>query len=164
MSEDNQRAYLCLANKYSQDPSTWSQYSRDFMKSRTPTIQKIKLTSITEETATKVWQILETNSFHNGVFLKMSRFNHSCRANAEFFWNKVTGTRDVRAVRKIQKDKEICLNYRKLGTLTREERRGYLRDYHHFICDCEACQVTEQEVNDPSDGRMFIRIFINLHL
>ena len=147
MSEDNQRSYLSLANKYSQDPSTWSQYSRDFLKSRTSTIKKIKLTSITEETATKVWQILETNSFHNGVFLKMSRFNHSCRANAEFFWNAETGTRDVRAVRKIQEGEEICLNYRKLGTLTREERRGYLRDYHHFICHCQACQVTEPEVN-----------------
>ena len=64
------------------------------------------------------------------------RLNHACRANAEYFWNKDTGTRfsvffliytksddrDVRSIRKIEVGEEIVLNYRGLGTLTREER------------------------------------------
>ena len=49
--------------------------------------------------ALKVIQITETNRFHNGVFLEMSRFNHSCVSNAEYFWNEDRNTRDVRAIK-----------------------------------------------------------------
>ena len=64
------------------------------------------------EIAVKVVEIKETNSFHNGVCLRMSRskfllynqtetdlllcrFNHSCRANAEHFWNEDLQAREV---------------------------------------------------------------------
>ena len=49
--------------------------------------------------ALKVIQITETNRFHNGVCLEMSRFNHSCVSNAEYFWNEDRNTRDVRAIK-----------------------------------------------------------------
>ena len=52
-----------------------------------------------EGVALKVIQITETNRFHNGVFLEMSRFNHSCVSNAEYFWNEDRNTRDVRAIK-----------------------------------------------------------------
>ena len=151
MGREEQEQYLELANKYDEEETGWSRYSRDFMEVRNADMKRLQLKDITQETATKVWQILETNSFHNGVCLRMSRFNHSCRANAEYFWNHDTGTRDVRAVRKIARKEEICLNYRKLGTLTREERRGYLRDYHHFHCCCPACDLPAPEERQQAE-------------
>ena len=80
--------------------------------------------------------------------LSSKRLNHACRANAEYFWNRDTATRssisysftsftrknfskcfnltdrDVRSIRKIEAGEEIVLNYRGLGTLTRQERWG----------------------------------------
>ena len=55
--------------------------------------------SYAEGVALKVIQITETNRFHNGVYLEMSRFNHSCVSNAEYFWNEDRNTRDVRAIK-----------------------------------------------------------------
>ena len=55
--------------------------------------------SYQEGVALKVIQITETNRFHNGVYLEMSRFNHSCASNGEYFWNEDLNTRDVRAIR-----------------------------------------------------------------
>ena len=52
-----------------------------------------------EGIALKVIQIAETNGFHNGVCLEMSRFNHSCVSNAEYFWNEDRNTRDIRAIK-----------------------------------------------------------------
>ena len=88
--------------------------------------------------------IKDTNGFHNGVCLKMSRFNHSCRPNAQYFWNVDTNTRDVRALRKIKQGEEITLSYN--STLSREERRTYLKDQFNFDCSCEACDLTEEEI------------------
>ena len=150
MAPKEQESYLALANKYSIKEASWSEYSREFKKARDQEVKSFGTGKLPGETITSVWQILETNSFNNGVCLKISRFNHSCRANAEFFWNHDTGTRDVRAVRMIQPSEEITLNYRKLGTLTRQERRTYLRDCHHFQCLCEACHISEAEVEQES--------------
>ena len=36
------------------------------------------LRDIDVETAAQVFEIYKTNTFPNGVFLKISRFNHSC--------------------------------------------------------------------------------------
>ena len=150
MAPKEQEGYLALANKYSINESRWSDYSNEFKKVRDQEMKSFGTGKLSGETITSVWQILETNSFNNGVCLKISRFNHSCRPNAEFFWNHDTGTRDVRAVRMIKPSEEITLNYRKLGTLTREERMTYLRDYHHFECLCEACDKSEAEVEQES--------------
>merc|ERR1712126_324201 len=150
MSQMDQTQYLSLANKYDCPQKDWSEYSKEFLKIRNNDMKYCDLGSLSVETATKVWQILETNSFHNGLCLHMSRFNHSCRSNAEFFWNQDTNTRDVRAIRNISRNEEITLNYRKIGTLTREERRKYLQDFYHFHCCCEACDVTEEQVKEEN--------------
>jgi len=150
MPQELQVEYLKLANKYNITESYWSDYSREFLKLRNHEMRSFNLTKIDRETLTKVWQILETNSFNNGVCLKISRLNHACRANAEYFWNRDTGTRDVRSIRKIEAGEEILLNYRGLGTLTREERRTYLEKYHHFECLCAACDVDEVQVENEN--------------
>ena len=78
---------------------------------------------ISSEEALKVMTIMDTNGFHNGVCLKMSRFNHSCQPNAQYFWNEDTNTRDVRALRDINQGEEITFSY---SPDIAQERRGEL--------------------------------------
>jgi len=104
------------------------------------------LTALSEETANRVWQIQETNSFQNGVFLKIARFNHSCCPNAEFSWIQKLGRREVRALRRIEEGEEILFCYSRLGGETRSRaRRAYLKELYHFTCDCVACDRSEEE-------------------
>ena len=95
MSDDLQYEYLQLANKYDEHPSQWSEYSRQLFAIKQEQVQGLELTALSEETANRVWQIQETNSFQNGVFLKIARFNHSCCPNAEFSWVQKIGRREV---------------------------------------------------------------------
>ena len=99
--------------------------------------------------ALKVWSIYKTNGFPNGVFLKMSRFNHSCRPNAEWLWNKETKTQDVRVLRKIKEGEEITLGY--TSQWAREERRAELENYFNFNCRCEACDISEEEILEEKE-------------
>ena len=95
MPDDLQDEYLRLANKYDEPPSQWSEYSRQLLAVKKEEVQTFGLTALSEETANRVWQIQETNSFQNGVFLKIARFNHSCCPNAEFSWIQKLGRREV---------------------------------------------------------------------
>ena len=95
MPDDLQEEYLLLANKYDENPSQWSEYSRQLFVIKEEQVQGLGLTALSEETAKRVWQIQETNSFQNGVFLKIARFNHSCCPNAEFSWIQKIGRREV---------------------------------------------------------------------
>ena len=67
----------------------------------------------------------------------MSRFNHSCIPNAEYFWNEETGFEDVRAIRSIEKGGVECKD--------RDERRTCMKNNFQFHCMCEACEITEEE-------------------
>ena len=105
--------------------------------------------NISKEKALKVWGIYKTNTFTYGVYLKMSRFNHSCRPNAQYFWNVDTNTRDVRALRKIKRGEEITLCYFPSMIGSREERQTQLKDTFNFDCNCEVLdqQIVNQEWN-----------------
>lgn len=146
MPDDLQEEYLQLANKYDENPSQWSEYSRQLFVIKEEQVQGLGLTALSEETANRVWQIQETNSFQNGVFLKIARFNHSCCPNAEFSWIQKIGRREVRAVRRITKGEEILFCYSRLGDEFRSRaRRAYLQELYHFTCDCIACNQSEEE-------------------
>ena len=95
MPYDLKDEYLQLANKYDEHPSQWSEYSKQLLVVKQEQVHNLGLTALSEETANRVWQIQETNSFQNGVFLKIARFNHSCCPNAEFSWIQKTGRREV---------------------------------------------------------------------
>ena len=66
----------------------------------------LDLGDIDAETSVQVYEIFDTNTFHNGVFLKMSRFNHSCIANAEYFWNAKENVREIRSISNIASGKK----------------------------------------------------------
>ena len=118
MSQEEQQQYLELANMFSKDKNSWPNSLHCIMKAVCEDLENVDLTDIDLETAVRVVQIKETNTFHNGVFPKMSRFNHSCSASAEYFWNWDLDTRDVRAIRDIMEGEEITLNYREEGYIT----------------------------------------------
>ncbi len=70
-----------------------------------------------DKTAMGIWR---TNNFclgrsgpraDNGIFLELSRFNHSCMPNAEFHWNSVLKKQEVRAIKDIRQDEEVTLCY-----------------------------------------------------
>ena len=141
MESEEQEKYLQLANMFDRDESEWSDTARKDMENIKSELEAQPLTDLVPCDIIKIWQIKLTNGFHNGVFLKMSRFNHSCWPNAEYFWNTDTRTRDIRAVRTVLQNQEILLDYRQPWTLTREERRRSLRENFNFDCCCEVCDA-----------------------
>ena len=97
-------------------------------------------------------QIFESNRFemcegpvepdrihNNGLFLQASRFNHSCISNAHMDWNEATQRVTVYAIREINKDSEIFVNYVAEHFSVRAQRQRALADYG-FTCSCKACQ------------------------
>ena len=101
--------------------------------------------NILDQHQRKIHNIYETNTFQNGVFLKMSRFNHACIPNAEYFWNEETKFRDLRAIRPIKIGEEITLSYIGVSCQDRDERRTHLKNYFQFHCTCDACEISEEK-------------------
>ena len=85
MSTEEKEKYLSLANCFS-DPMTPSTSSAGKMEDVLKYLKDGHINLGSEE-AQLVFQIYHTNCFHNGIFLEMSRFNHSCTSNAEYLWN-----------------------------------------------------------------------------
>lgn len=94
----------------------------------------------------KICSIYTTNTFHNGICLEMSRFNHSCWPNAECFWNEETKTRDIVAVEDIAQGDEICHNYLQRCALHRDRQKTLMRKWK-FQCSCRLCCLEEDESN-----------------
>lgn len=87
-------------------------------------------------------RVLYSNGFAIGdtttAILEMgSRFNHSCVPNTQFQWNAEKGMMEYRAGRKILEGEEITIDY--------GHKRGHLKRYYGFECDCGSC-VTSHEV------------------
>merc|ERR1712013_343205 len=64
----------------------------------------------------------------------------------QYFWNEDTNTRDMRTLRKIKQGEEITVSYINSRVFSREERYAYLKDRYNFDCRCEACDLTEEEI------------------
>jgi len=106
---------------------------------------KLDLVDINLETAVQVLQIYSTNAFDNGVFLKMSRFNHSCVANAEYFWNDKDNVREIRSISTIAKGEEITISYIGVELEDTNERRKKLF-YYLFDCNCPGCNLSDEDM------------------
>ena len=105
----------------------------------------LNLGDLDVKTAVQVYMIFDTNAFHNGVFLKMSRFNHSCVSNAEFFWNEKENVREIRSISNIAEGDEITINYKGTEVLDTNERRKKL-SWLSFHCICPACDLSEKDL------------------
>ena len=83
MSRDDQRKYLELCNNFEGDRGNLSPGMNIDFDAVMEATNDMTFPTLCKGKALKVWSIYKTNGFPNGVFLKMSRFNHSCRPNAE---------------------------------------------------------------------------------
>jgi hypothetical protein len=89
--------------------------------------------------------IYRTNSFEllgetdGGLFLTISRINHSCRPNVLHSWRPDLQQTLIMAARDLSAGEEICTSYGPSECLATEERREYLNDRFAFDCQCDMC-------------------------
>jgi hypothetical protein len=90
--------------------------------------------------------IYQTNSYKlgdeadGGLFLTLSRMNHSCRPNSNHIWRPDLQQTLVFATKDIAIGDEIFTTYGPAGEwLTTTNRRSYLRKRFSFDCHCEMC-------------------------
>ena len=105
--------------------------------------------------------VVNTNSFtqegpdggvHSYVFLHLSRFNHSCDANAVMIFDGPSETAIVRSLRDIPARHEVTINYGTSGGVS--ERREQLRTKFGFECYCTRCKLEEAaEAQQPMRRR-----------
>ena len=140
-----------LHNIFQADRTKWSNKMRTDFQDVMGATGQMTFPAISVEKAVKVWTIFRTNAFHNGVCLDMSRFNHSCHPNAQHFWNDDAKTRDLRALRGIEDGEELTVSYSNgLDLISRKERRARMKEAFNFDCLCDACDLTETQIQDES--------------
>jgi hypothetical protein len=90
----------------------------------------------------RVVSIFRTNCMDQGdgagIFLVISRINHSCLPNAHFSFNENTNEQTIHAIKDIKGGEEILISYSK-SFHTATERHEQLEQYA-FQCTCEACE------------------------
>jgi hypothetical protein len=94
---------------------------------------------------------LGPNSDSGGIFLYLSRFNHSCRPNAKHSWNEKLGVYTVYTLRPVQQGEELTLSYLKGGVSS--ERQQELKEHFMFTCSCEVCSLPADQLK-ASDARL----------
>jgi hypothetical protein len=91
----------------------------------------------------------------SGIFLRASKFNHSCNPNARFSFNSNIGELRIYALGTIPRGEEIFVAYissRRLYGSPRRSRQALLRAGYHFTCACSVCSLPEAE-SEMSDAR-----------
>ncbi|EIM92048.1 SET domain-containing protein [Stereum hirsutum FP-91666 SS1] len=96
--------------------------------------------------------IHQTNSFstsegNGGLFLRCSRFNHSCLPSAKYNFHEPTGVMRIYALRTIEPEEEIHVGYLsgsfpKLYGTPRSARRARFERTWGFTCECAVCSLT----------------------
>ena len=118
----------------------------------------MKLSSCREcEDRKSPFGIFQTNNYqlgkdsgYSGVFLTMSRFNHSCRPNANHYWRPDLHSMNLYASRDIGINEELCTMYGPMDYFDTERRRSYLEDKFSFHCMCEMCREGNQNGGDDN--------------
>ncbi|KAI1652353.1 SET domain-containing protein [Daldinia loculata] len=80
----------------------------------------------------------------SGVFVKASRFNHSCDPNCWYTTTSWTGHFICTPMRPIKEGEEITISYIP-NQATREIRQALLRKSWKFICTCNRCEGWDLE-------------------
>ncbi len=76
-----------------------------------------------------------------GLFLLLSRFNHSCRPNVHNSWQEDKQVQVLRSNCDIDPGQELCISYLSFLSLCApaNERLGEISDRFGFDCACDAC-------------------------
>ena len=150
MSKTDQLEYMKLYSKFNDIqnfenvfPSTLIQNScKEFIDKNLDNL-KLEIGKIEQNTEKakeifKICCIYSSNSFVDGSLrIKLSRFNHSCQANAALIDGQ------VRAIGNIKAGKEININYIDdpfVGFRCRKYRQEILFGHWLFLCSCELCE------------------------
>ena len=147
LNSEEQDKVLQLYNAYSMEESLWTETMRKELDICVVDAGDISYTGVSKQTALKVWQIWLTNAYDQGIFLLLSRFNHSCQPNTEYFWNTdlEVWALDVRTVRQVRAGEELTVCYRSFWPNSTMERQSMLRGSYSFDCYCEGCDISEDE-------------------
>ena len=101
------------------------------------------------------------NGPEHGLYYEMSYINHGCIPNAEDSWVKGDlQRRKLWALKTIEKNEEILINYHKTGEFdygTREFRRQKLLRTCGFLCLCSECSLEGKALEDNERMRAEIR-------
>ena len=122
-----------------------------------------------DETEKKVVRIFLANSIdlcsHSefyvdkcGLYMTISRINHSCAPNVVWSWiqrDKSKSVKQVRVCRKIKEGEEILASYiGGRGTFpSKEDRQMMLRETWNFECSCEVCSLTGVKLLKNEEAR-----------
>jgi len=117
-------------------------------------VQKSKLMDLHCLEERKVLDIFKNNCIHVddhniGLFLLISRINHSCCPNSIVCQGTV---KEVRAMKFIKKGEEITMTYIVNTSDNKEKREQDLR-YWQFECDCEVCSLSGKTLLDNDQIR-----------
>ena len=92
----------------------------------------------------------------SGLYITISRMNHSCSPNTECSYLKdKRKSKEVRAIRKINNGEELLGDYMTDETsfLTTSQRREQLMQTWKFHCECSLCS-SDYEANDKMRQRV----------
>ena len=107
----------------------------------------------------KILDICETNSYPQGVYITISRLNHSCRPNAMFCEGSKSFESRIRAASKINAGEEITISYvpTTVKHMNRKERQKWLLKRRQFVCRCNFCQHDAEDEKDFALYELFQR-------
>ena len=154
MSETDRTEYLKLHSKYNeQEMKELPMELKLKIQASKSIIRNMDSDPIESEKILQIYEIYRTNGFSEGVKIKTSRFNHSCRPNANSFvmLPNITGLAEIRAITDIKANDEITISYdQDIPMEDRETRQKVLLDDMHFICACDLCLEEDEEIIDPA--------------
>lgn len=81
------------------------------------------------------------SGYHQAVFPRISRINHSCVPNTQGNFHDKMGRFNVHAIRDIGEGEEVTLNYLQELGAGREKRQERLVGGYGFECECPACDM-----------------------
>ena len=153
MSQSDKLEYNKLYNRFKENKN-----SKDSQKWKESLLES----NVTREMAdvmVEVFGIYVSNSFRQGgVGIQTSRFNHSCAANAEFWFNERLEKMEVRAISKVKAGEEITINYKptEISMKNFKTRQEYLLDGWEFNCMCNLCK--EEGDSDDKNYEKFAKL------
>ncbi|KAJ4396374.1 SET domain-containing protein 5 [Gnomoniopsis smithogilvyi] len=114
-----------------------------------------------ESHAERVYEIFMKNNFRTEVqnvevfhsaFTQVSRLNHACRPNSDYFFDDATLSHNIFAARKVDTGEELTVTYSD-PVQTHMSRQMYLLRHWGFECTCSLCTASETEIEE-SDTRI----------
>jgi hypothetical protein len=91
---------------------------------------------------------------HGGIFLLISRINHSCCPNVLHSWCQATNEERIYAIKQIKAGEQIFTSYLDDLFNTYEQRKELLQASWKFSCQCSACLPENRAKSDANRKRL----------